>query len=186
MSTWARSTGGCRTTGEAIQIRRQLFTAHPEKRAYLLDLAEALSTLGNIQRHAGDSAAAHESFFDARSLLERAAAATPGDEVLPVSLGAALIREAGALADLREPEQARPLARARGENPVGRLGVRQPKKLRRREWQSEALWELARILRVLKNTAEAEGSMPSAWPCGKIGRPASWPPWLSRRRARLP
>ena len=26
----------------------------------------------------------------------------------------------------------------------------------RREWQSEALWELARILRVLKNTAEAD------------------------------
>ena len=155
MSTWARSTAGCRITGEGIQIRRQLFTAHPEKRAYLLDLADALSTLGNIERHAGDSTAARESFFDARSLLERGAAATPGDDMLQVRLGAALIREASALADLREPEKARPLL-DRAVKILSDASVSSTEEAQRREWRSEALWELARILRVLKNTAEAD------------------------------
>jgi len=140
---------------QGIQIRRQLFTAHPEKRAYLLDLAEALSTLGNIQRHAGDSTAARESFFDARSLLERGAAATPGDEVLQVRLGAALVREASARADLREPEEARPLL-AQAMKTLSDASVSSTEKAQRREWRSEALWELARILRVLNKTAEAD------------------------------
>jgi eukaryotic-like serine/threonine-protein kinase len=140
---------------QGIQIRRQLFTAHPDKRADLLDLTEGLSRLGNIQRHAGDATAARESFFDARSLLERAAAATPGDRGLPVSLGAALLREARALADLREPEQARS-SLERSLKTLSDASVSSTEEDQRREWRSEALWELARILRVLKNTAEAE------------------------------
>ena len=63
----------------------ELLTTHPGQRFYLLDLADALSTLGNIDRHAGDSTAARASFSDARSLLERAAAATPDDGALQVS-----------------------------------------------------------------------------------------------------
>jgi len=140
---------------QAIQIRRQLFTAHPEKRAYLLELAEALFTLGNIQRHAGDSTAARTSFFDARTLLERGAAATPGDEELQVRLGAALIREASALADLREPEKARPLL-DRAVKTLSDASVSSTEKAERREWRSEALWVLARIVRVLEDTAEAD------------------------------
>ncbi len=140
---------------EAIRIRRQLFTAHPAKRAYLLDLAKALATLGNIQRHAGDSAAARRSFADARSLLERAAAATPGDEVLQVSLAAAFVGEACALADLEEPEQARPLL-DRAVKTLSDASVSPSEEARRREWLSEALGELARILRTLKDTAEAD------------------------------
>jgi eukaryotic-like serine/threonine-protein kinase len=138
-----------------IQLRRQLFTAHRKNRSYLLDLADALTTLGNIQRHAGDSTAAIESFFDARSLLERGAAATPGDKALPVQLGAALVREASALADLQEPEQARPLL----DQAVKTLSDALPsatEEALRREWQSVALWELARVLRVLKRPGEAE------------------------------
>jgi serine/threonine protein kinase len=138
-----------------IQIRRQLFTTHPEKRAYLLELAEALSTLGNIQRHAGDSTAARRSFYDARGLLERGAAAMPGEEELQVQLGAALTREATALADLREPEQARALL-VRAVTRLADVSVSSTEKTQRREWQSEALWELAQVLRACKNTAAAD------------------------------
>ena len=139
----------------AIRIRRELLATHPGQRFYLLDLAEALSTLGNIERHAGDSTAARASFSEARSLLERAAAATPGDGVLQVSLGAALVREACALADLREPENARPLLE-RAVKTLSDASVSPTDEARRREWRSEALWELARILRVLNDTAEAD------------------------------
>ncbi len=138
-----------------IQIRRQLCTAHPENRGYLLDLAESLSTLGNIQRHAGDSTAASVSFFDARSLLESGAAAWPGDDLIPVHLGAALTREADTLADLREPEQARRLLE-RAVTIRSQASGSATEEAERREWQSAALWELARVLRVLKQTAAAD------------------------------
>ena len=127
----------------------------PGTRDYTLKLAEALSKLGNIERHAGDSTAARASYFDARSILERGAAATPGDGVLQVRLGTALIREARALADLREPEKARPLLE-RAVKTLSDASVSSTEEARRRESLSEALWELARILRVLKNTAEAD------------------------------
>jgi len=138
-----------------IQIRRQLLAAHPEKRAFRLDLADALSTLGNIQCHAGDSAAAHESFSAARSLLERGAAPTPGVAEFQVRLGAALIREASALADLQEPEKARSLL-DQAVKTLSNASVSSSEEAQRHEWQSAALWELARILRVLKKSAEAE------------------------------
>jgi hypothetical protein len=141
----------------AILIRRQLFTTHPGQGVYLLYLAQALSTLGTIQRHAGDSTAARASFSDARGLLERGAAATPADGVLHMSLGAALIREAGALADMREPADAR-LLLERAEKTLADASVSPTEDVRRREWQSEALWGLARILRVLNRTAEADSA----------------------------
>ncbi len=138
-----------------IEIRQQLFSAHPKRRAYLLDLTDALSTLGNIQRHAGDSTTARASFLDARSLLERGAAATPGDQELRVRLGAALIREASALADLREPEESRILLE-RAVKTLSNGRVSATEEAQRREWQSAAMWELARILRILKKTVEAD------------------------------
>ncbi|MGO9469331.1 MAG: protein kinase domain-containing protein [Isosphaeraceae bacterium] len=139
----------------AIQIRRQLFSSHRKTRAYLLDLAQALSTLGDIQRHAGDSTAARDSSFEARSLLERAAAAMPGDPELQVRLGAALVGEAGAVSDLRDPEQARSLL-DRAVKSLSGASVSSTGKALRSEWQSQALWELARVLRALNNRVEAD------------------------------
>ncbi len=140
---------------QGIQVRRQLFAAHPEKRAYRLALAEALCTLGTIQRHAGDLIAASEMFFDARTLLERGAAPMSGDEAFQVLSGMALIHEASALADLREPEKARPLL----ERAVKTLSKRLKSgraEAQRREWRSNGLWQLARVFRVLTNTKDAE------------------------------
>jgi serine/threonine protein kinase len=139
---------------EAIQMRRQLLREHPERRAYLLDLAEGLSLLGNIQRHAGDSAAARDLFSEAVALLDRGAAVAPGDEVRQVKLGAALVQEARAVADLREPERARELLE-RAVKTLADAAVTSTGEARR-EWQNAALWELARVLRVVNKLPEAD------------------------------
>ncbi len=140
---------------QEIQLRRQLFAAHPEKRVYLLGLAEALSTQGNIQRHAGDSTAARGSFSDARALLERGAVAAPGDQEFRVRLGAALIREASALADLRALEKARPLLQ-RAVRTLSNASLSSTEEPLLHELRSEALWALARIFRDLNDTAAVD------------------------------
>ena len=72
-----------------------------------------------------------------------------------MSLGAALIREACVLADLREPEKARPLL-DRAEKTLSDASKSSTEEARRREWRSEGLWELARIHRASNNPAEAD------------------------------
>ncbi len=79
----------------------------------------------------------------------------PGDGVLRVRLGAVLIREACALADLREPEKARPLL-DRAVETLSDASSSSTEDAQGREHRSEALWELARIRRVLKNAAGAD------------------------------
>src|SRR5262249_22095963 len=49
---------------EAIGIRRDLHTARPGSRETAVELAKALSKLGNLRRHAGDSAAAQDCFAE--------------------------------------------------------------------------------------------------------------------------
>ncbi len=138
-----------------ITILKELLAGRPRSQAYALSVAEALSKLGNIQRHAGDSAAARELFFDARSLLDDTSARAPGNDLVQVRLGAALIREACALADLREPEKARPMLERAVKTLSGSMSP-STEETARRAWHNDALWELARILRVLKNEPEAE------------------------------
>ncbi len=89
-------------------------------------------------------------------MLERGATATPADGELQVRLGEALAREASTLADLREPDKARALL-DRSVKTLSDASVPSTEQARRRESHSAALWELARVLRVLKNTAEADG-----------------------------
>jgi serine/threonine-protein kinase len=139
---------------QAIQTRRQLFINHPEKLAYLLDLAEALCTLGTLERHAGDSTAARVSFEDAKRVLEGAGAATVDNPSLQIALGVVLVREAGVLADLKQPEKAR-AALDRAVKVLSETSAIAKDDAQRRDWLSEGLWELARILRDLKNSAEA-------------------------------
>jgi eukaryotic-like serine/threonine-protein kinase len=139
---------------QAIRGWRQLSRTRSEIRAYLLELAKTLSAVGNIERHAGDSAAARQSFSDARNRLEVGLARAPDDNLLKIRLGAALIQEANALADLHEPEKARPLLEGALKALIG-ASVTLTDEAERRELQSEALWELARVLRMLKNMNEA-------------------------------
>ena len=101
----------------------------------------------------------------------------PGNEVVQVRLGAVLIREACALADLREPEKTRPLLE-RAVKTLSDASMSSTEETACREWQNDALWELARILRVLKRTAEAQSAMRAHGLVARSGPPAIWPPWL--------
>ncbi len=148
-----------------IEVWRDLGRNRPGNQQYTLKLAEALAKLGIIERHAGDSNAAHASYSDARSLVEGVVARATGDGVLQVGLGATLIREANALVDLQEPEKARSLL-DRAVQTLSDASVSSNEEAQRRECLSEALWELARILRFLKNAARAatvDGQRVALW-----------------------
>ena len=138
-----------------IQVRRRLFTAHPDNHGYRLDLAEALRTLGNVERHAGDLAAARKSFSEARSLLDGGAVVTSGNSLIQVHLGAVLVEDARTLIDMREPDQARPLLN-QAVKVLSDVSVTETDQALRCQWLSAALWELATIARVLESAGEAD------------------------------
>jgi serine/threonine-protein kinase len=138
-----------------IKIRHDLHAAHPGKRDYLLDLVDALLGYGIIQRHSGDSSGAQRTFRDAVTVLQPAADAAAGDEDIRSRLGYALTREAAALADLHQPARAVPLLRRAVEICSAPSGPGADTALLR-DRQSEALWELARVLRMSANSPEAD------------------------------
>jgi serine/threonine-protein kinase len=141
---------------QAIQIRTQLRKAHPEARAYALDLEQALSRLGTIQRHAGDSAAALDLFSQAQAVLEdRATPASPGDGTLETRLAIVLTRKAATLMDLQNQEAARPLLQ-RAVASVSSRAASSHATAEERECESEAFWELARVLRALGRPTDAD------------------------------
>ena len=71
MSTWARSSRGLPYYRQAIQIRRQLLTAHPEERAYRLIWRKAL--------RAGEHPASCRRLAAARALFSRRGACWSAD-----------------------------------------------------------------------------------------------------------
>jgi len=135
-----------------IEIWRELLAARPKNRDYPLKLSDALSKLGSIQRHGGDSAAARELFANAHAVLKSAA---PGDAALEGRRGAILTQEAMALADLKRTDEALPLLR-QAVDILSRLGTSPAADDQARVWQSESLWELARVLRAARKPAEAD------------------------------
>ncbi len=84
---------------KSLQICRDLGAAHPQNRDYALWAVKSLIRLGTIERHNGDSAAARDSFTDARTILERWSGTAPEDAALRVLLGAVLDQEGNALFD---------------------------------------------------------------------------------------
>ena len=148
---------GMRHYARAIELRRQLSAAHPENRQYVLDLATALTTVGIVERHDGAPGAARDSFTQARTILERWLATAPGDAALQGRLAAVLDQEANTLADLGQPEA----ARLRLERAVALFRSRPERAssdndgIEVRQWYSEALWDLTRVLRAMKRPAEA-------------------------------
>jgi len=135
-----------------IDNLRALHQAQPENREYTLKLVEGLSTLGNIQRHDGDSASASKSFADANALLAPLAAS---DASTQARRGAILTQEAVALADRQPAETALPLLQD-AVNVLSRVGPALAADDQAREWRSESLWELARVLRAAGQTTEAD------------------------------
>jgi tetratricopeptide (TPR) repeat protein len=152
----------------AIGLRRELSAAHPENRDYALNWVKALLALGSIQRHDGDSATARQSFTDARTILDRWSGAAPGDAALRVLLGAALDQEANTLFDQGLAKEAKQrLERALSLlRPGTDHATSDQDSVEERRWRSEALWDLARVLRAKKLVAEAamaDGERMALW-----------------------
>jgi serine/threonine-protein kinase len=155
---------------KALGIREHLHTVRPENREYSLDLAQALSRIGAIQRHADRAGAARASLARARDLLETLAAAHVGDAAISGRLGAALTDEGVAVAEEQKPQTALPLL-ARAIEMLTPLGTAATARPDDRERLSEALWHLARIQRALGHpvdAARADAERQSLWK----GRPA--------------
>jgi tetratricopeptide (TPR) repeat protein len=177
----------------SLQIFRELNAAYPGNRYYSLEVLRSLIRQGTIERHDGDPAAARQSFSAARTLLERWSGAAPGDGALRILLGAALDQEANALFDLGLVEEAQqrlehaltvlplssnhpPSDHESGEQrrfrsevlnvlglvpDAGEAGVDQALR-----WRSEALWDLARVLRarnLVAAAAAADGERAALW-----------------------
>jgi hypothetical protein len=118
-------------------------------------LAHALSKIGAIQRHTGDSVAALKSFAEARLVIENFLTTALDDSEMQGRLGAAFVRDAWIQSDLNQTDDAlqslelainklRPLLKLPSAPGEGR------------EWLTEALQERARILRSLNKNAEAD------------------------------
>jgi serine/threonine-protein kinase len=152
-----RVTDGLPYYERALQVNRELSTAKPEKRDWELELVKRLVALGTIKRHQGDSMAARPLFAEAKSVVERLLAASPGDSGLQTRLVVALDNEANTFADLGQHERARPLLeqaaalfrRGPDHQTPGRAAALD------REARSEVLWDLARVLQTLGMPDEA-------------------------------
>jgi hypothetical protein len=138
----------------AMEYRRQLHASHPENREYALLLADALSRLGTLQRHAGDSAAARESFAEASGIVDKVAAASPGDPAIEVQHGAALTRDAWTQADLKQPRAAVALLQ-QAISLLEPLAKSSPPEPQAREWLTEALQERARVFLTMNQATDA-------------------------------
>ena len=169
-----------------IQIRRQLFTAHPEKRAYLLDLADGLSTLGNIQRHAGDLTAALR-----RSPMRGASwnAARPRRPVMTCSRSGSARHSSGRQAHWPTCESRRQarLLLDRAVKTLSDAAVFRNRRGSASRVGRAALWELARYLaRPEKDVGGERVRCPAGGLVARSAARSSSPPWLSSRRPWLP
>ena len=192
----------------SLQIFRDLSAAHPEKRDYALWVVKSLIRLGTIERHDGDSAAARESFTNARLILERWWGAAPGDAALRVLLGAALDQEANTLFDqglaneakqrleralvlLHDPDRItrRPTRRAAttaggATNCSTSWGSRRAPVRRAllnangRKRSRNGTWPVSSALPKVARGSQGR-PMASVWTCGRIAGPTSWSTWPS-------
>ncbi len=153
---------------QSLRMFRELNAAHPENRYYSLEVVKSLIRQGTIERHDGDFAAARQSFTDARTILDRWSGAAPQDATLRVLLGAALDQEANTLFDQGHAEEAKQrLERALSLlRPGTNHATSDLESVEERQWRSEALWDLARVLRAKKLVAEAapaDGERTALW-----------------------
>jgi tetratricopeptide (TPR) repeat protein len=141
----------------ALRISRELSAADPKNRFHALELVKRLVALGNIRRHEGVPLGARQLFAEATSIVERLLGPTPGEPTLKTWLAVVLDSEANTMMDQEQPEKARSLLERAAAlfhqeldrpTPASAIGPE-------REARSEALWDLARVLRALKLPTEA-------------------------------
>lgn len=139
---------------EEIALRQELYGAHPEDRGYAMDLADAWAASGDTLRLGGDSRAAGDAYDHARAVLEPLLAAHPDDGELQGKLGHVLERKANVLADTGQDQAAIEFLRQAAEYARKSLQA-QAVLARPAEALSEAIWKLARLLRVHGEPREA-------------------------------
>jgi serine/threonine-protein kinase len=146
---------------QAVDGWQELRRAHPDDRDYALELAETYAMIGGIQRHAGDSAGARNSFQLAAGALKSVANVGQTDpsakpnSALQARIAAMLTGEAAALADQKDQDAALGILR-QAVHILRPLGSSSKANSQSREWLSQALWELARVLRASKPPSQAE------------------------------
>ena len=166
-----RVTEGLPYLHRALRICRELRAAHPENRDHAIEFVKRLVALGSLHRHVGEPVVAHELFVEAKSIVDHALGLSPGDATLKTWLCVVLDNEANTMTDQDQPERARPLL----DRAVAlfRQGPSHPPSAveltLEREARSEALWDLARVLRALKLSSEAsriDSERIGVWPDG--------------------
>jgi serine/threonine-protein kinase len=140
---------------EAVRQRIELCSAHPDSRKHAADLADLCVTVGDINRQVGDPDSARKTLEAVQSVLEGRLKSHPEDAALQSPLARVLGREARVVVSLKQPEQAEALLRRATQLARDSFKDSKPKDSSKREILSEALWDLAQLLRVLGKTEEA-------------------------------
>jgi serine/threonine-protein kinase len=149
---------GLRYYEQALHKRRELSRTHPENQAYTIDLVKGLIALGNIERHLGNFLAAQKLCAEARTALSEPLKRAPDNLALQAQLAIALGYAAALLADLTQPENARSMLADAADlfRKVANRPAPADELAKERQVRSEALWDLARVLRTLEKPREAE------------------------------
>ena len=152
-----RVTDGLPLYERSLRISRELNAAHRDSSFHAIELVKRLVTLGNIRRHEGTTIDARTRFAEARSIAESLLGPSPVNPTLKIWLAVALDNEATTLMDQDQAAAARPLLeraaalfrqKSDRPTPAGEIALE-------RETRSEALWDLARVLRALKLPGDA-------------------------------
>ena len=135
--------------------------SHPENRGYALDLVRALLELGNISAHQGDAKCRPRSVRGGAARLWKTAHERAPERPRHSRFSKPLrLRTKGRPRPIRgSSRMARPLLET-GGSVVSQGGEpaapAEELQCRDSSWRSEALWDLARVLRALKRPDDAE------------------------------
>ena len=127
----------------SVELRRQLLAAGPNDPHRILELADQLALLANVERHGGDPASARRDYAEAAALLGPIDTAAVDAEV-QVPRGTYLIGEAMAAADQGQDAQALPLLRRAAELLTPFVASAR-EDIKPRQRLTEALWQQARL-----------------------------------------
>jgi tetratricopeptide (TPR) repeat protein len=137
---------------QSLEVRRELRKAHPENREYTRALAQALIGFGAIRRREPNPSAARKLFAEAESVLADWRGTSSEDEWFKAMRADVYVNLANTLADENQLEEAKEVL----EKATDLFRQLPGEGVVLREVRSESLWDIARLLRALKLTAEAD------------------------------
>jgi len=150
---------------KALDRRQQLNAAHPADRGYAMDVVDKWIAIGNIQRQAGESQNAGQSYDHARDIIRPLLEAKAEDSQLQGQHARVLERKAGVLADQGRIEEALGLLSQAVELAWASLKTAEDG-ITPRACLSEALWNRARLLRecgLQKEASQLDDELITLW-----------------------